>query len=498
MKDWITNLIQKWEPIVSKFQVQAVVAAVMVLATSGLVVASQNDNGLGVGTDSEASDSEAIELSPGEVGDVLPEQSPGSVAAGTTQASKPRVISSVKKGGLTITTTEGGVPTADLFTADENRIGITDSGGKFGKGQITICGHAATTFGPAFNTSPEDLDVYWRDVDDRGGVHGRNVVTSWENDNYDPATAVQAATACKEKKPFIFLGGIGFEQIPAVRDYVEKNHMFYIHHIARSDPSKKYSFAPLPTVEKTGAMAGDWVKRKFPNKKVGIIYRDSEFWIPGKDAFVKALGRDPVEERGVLKNQGSYQAQLLAMQQAGADLVFAWENALAQSAMVNEADGMVPPYRPQWIVFPFNLVTDTVGDRALNPVLHGISTWPAYSPGDYSGPFAEYADEIKRFEAAYKKHRDVPLTDIHWMTWLAWRSIHYTLDLCGRDCTRNNVVGLMITKPYGYDITKPTCPQDFTRNGREGGHWTSMFEAYRRPSGSVGWKHIQHCKETWE
>ncbi|MGH9195702.1 MAG: hypothetical protein ACRD1T_08185, partial [Acidimicrobiia bacterium] len=169
---------------------------------------------------------------------------------------------------------------------------------------------------------------------------------------------------------------------------------------------------------------------------------------------------------------------------------------LAQSAMIREANDL--QYRPQWMVFPFNLVTDTLGDDAMKPVLHGISTWPAYSPGDYSGPFADYADEIKRFEAAYAKHRPgVPLTDIHWMTWLAWKSIHYLFDQCGRDCTRNNVVGIMIAKPYDYQLTKPNCPVDFTRNGREGGYWTSMFEAYRRPNGSIGWKHIQHCKETW-
>jgi ABC-type branched-subunit amino acid transport system substrate-binding protein len=402
----------------------------------------------------------------------------------------------VKKGGFSLTTIDG-IPVADLYTAQEDRIGITDTGGKFGKGQITICGHAATTFGPAFNTSPEDLDVYWRALDDAGGVHGRNVVTSWENDNYDPNTAVSAATACKAKNPFILLGGIGFEQIPAVRNYVEQQHMLYIHHIARSDLSKKYSFAPLPTVERVGTLAGEWVRKQFPDAKVGIVYRDSEFWIPGKETFIKALGKQPVAQEPVIKNQGSYQVQLVKMQQAGADLVFAWENAIAQAAMINEADGFIPPYKPQWIVFPFNLVTDTVGDRALNPKIYGISTWSAYSPGDYSGPFAEYADELRRFEAAYKKYRDVPLTDIHWMTWLAWKSIHYTFDQCGRECTRNKVVGSMISKPYGYDITKPSCPLDFTKNGHEGGNYASIFDAYRRPNGSVGFKHFDHCKTSF-
>jgi ABC-type branched-subunit amino acid transport system substrate-binding protein len=480
-----------FEAALAAYRVPMAAAVAIVMAASVVVSAGVNPGAESrVTTTGPQVGETAGPAAPADPGAVDPAADP----AATAQRARAAVRgATVKKGGFSLTTIDG-IPVADLYTAQEDRIGITDTGGKFGKGTITLCGHAATVFGPAFNTAPEDLDVYWRAIDDAGGVHGRNVVTSWEDDVYDPNQAVAAATRCKAKNPFILLGGIGFEQIPAVRNYVEQQHMLYIHHIARSDTSKKYSFAPLPTVERLGTLAGEYVKRTFPNKKIGIIYRDSEFWIPGKDAFEKVVGNQVVARQAVIKNQGSYQAQLLDMQTKGADLVFAWENALAQAAMINEADGFIPPYRPQWIVFPFNLVTDTVGDRALNPTIHGISTWSAYSPGDYGGPFAEYADEIRRFEAAYKKHRDVPLTDIHWMTWLAWKSIHYTLDQCGRECTRNKVVGAMLWKPYGYDITKPSCPLDFTRNGHEGGDHASIFEAYRRPNGSVGFKHRQHCQ----
>ena len=509
MNEFLAKLLQKSEPLLKAYRVPVSMATTLVLFT-GLVVSAGVDGSTGSNRVTTKDPQLADAGEPGgDVGEAVAGGADSAAATATgaaptaAAARVPVKGPTITKGGVSITTFDG-VPIANLFTKDEDRIGMSDTGGKFGKGQVTLCGHAATTFGPAFNTDIDSLDVYWRDLNSRGGVFGRDVVTSWEDDVYDPSLAVRAATACKQKNPFILLGGIGFEQIPAVRNYVEEQHMFYIHHMARSDLTKKYSFGPLPTVERTGTLAGDWVRRKFPNAKVGIIYRDSEYWIPGKDAFIQALGRQPVAQEKVYKNQGSYHAQVLAMQQGGADLVFAWENALAQSAMIKEAEEFRPlPYQPQWIVFPFNLVTDTVGEAAIRPgkVMHGISTWAAYSPGDYTGPFAEYADEIRRFEAAYKTHHrtayDSGLTDIHWMTWLAWRSIHYTLEQCGRDCTRNKFLGSMIYKPYEYPTTKPSCPTDFTRNGHEGGYWASTFEAYKRPNGSVGWKHLQHCRESW-
>lgn len=497
----LAEFFAKTDHVLSPFR-SSVAMACTIVALAGTVIVAGNPPSKPLLSTPRVNPGSTEEAAVAPAGDTPGIDSPTSSAPAAKASGKGQVL--VTKGGVTVRTAPDGIPVADLFTAAEDRIGLSDTGGLFGKGQITLCGHAATTFGPAFNTSKEDLDVYWQMVNDTGGVHGRNIVTSWENDNYDPATAETAATACKQKYPFILLGGIGFEQIPTVRNYAERNHMFYIHHIAVSDPSKKYSFAPLPTVERLGAFAGDWVRRKFPNTKVGIIYRDSEFWLPGVREFKKALGRAPVAEEGVIKNQGSYHAQILEMQSSGADLVFTWENALAQTAMINEADGFVPPYRPQWIVFPFNLITDTLGDRALNPALQGISAWVSYSPGGVANrsdngtdPYAEYAAEVTRFEAAYRKYRDVPTTDIHWMVWLAWRSTHYTLELCGRECTRNKVLGQMIAKPFDYSLTAPSCPLDYTRNGHEGGYWASMFETYRRADGSVGWKHIQHCKDAW-
>ena len=365
-----------------------------------------------------------------------------------------------------------------------------------------MCGHAALTYSTAFQTQPEDLNVYWEMVNDAGGIYGRRVEMSFEDDAYDPTVARQAAEACLEKEPFILVGGIGFDQIPAVRAFAEEKHVLYVHHVARQDLTKRYSFSPLPTVEQMGKLAAQWIATRHQGKRIGALYRASENWDPGYKAFVNELDRLNADfARGVpvQSDQRNYSTQLNTLEEDGVEVVFGWENALNVTNMVTQAKGQ--GWSPQWVVFPFNLETDTLKENALNPPLEGIAAWAAYTPGEYEGPFAEYAEELARFEAAYARYRPATrgrLTDLHWQVWLAWKAQHELFLRCGRDCTRNKIVGLLLSGKIGYQETKPNCPIDFTRNGHVGGFAVTFYQAYRGPGAQAAWRHIPgfHCVES--
>jgi hypothetical protein len=395
--------------------------------------------------------------------------------------------------GVTVTkSARGGPPIANLFTRAEDRIGMH-------RDKIVICAHASTTFGPAFNTSERDLTVYWEEV---GKINGRTVEVTYENDNDDPTTAVQAARACNQKNPFLFMGGVSYDQVPAVRRFAEDNHMFYLHNPGRKDLTKRYSFSPMPTLEQIGDLAGQWVGARFKGRKVGIIYRDSENWDPARVTFVnrlKALRSNViVAQRAVAKNQGSYVTEVNELHSKGAQLVFVWDTPIAATAIIQQAKGQ--NWSPQFLVSPWNVTTDALGDQALNPPVHGISVRSAYSRGDYTGPFASYANEIKRMEAAYVRWRSgVQPTDIHWWVWLVYRDLHKLLVECGKDCTRNKLLGLLLWKKYTFQEVAPSCPVDYTRNGHVGGFWATMFTAYRKADGNVGWRNIpgQICRDNF-
>lgn len=387
----------------------------------------------------------------------------------------------------------GGPPVANLYQGADNTVGITPS-------TIKLCAHAALTYGSAFNINASDLNVYWDWLNAHGGIYGRQVQATYQNDNYDPGTAVQAAQACKDWGTFVLLGGIGFDQIPAVRQWAEQNQELYIHHIATIEGTEglRYSFSSQPTVEQVGTWFGQLAVQQFRGKKIGILYRDSSNWTPGVSAFeqvVKAAGMSVVAYP-VTINQGNYTQELAQLSVAGVQVVWGWENALAEVEMIKQAQGQ--NYHPSWLIFPFNLETNTLGSSTLDQQLWGITTWDPYDPGYYGGGFAPYAGGIHEFEAEYKQYDpSADLSgdggDLLFLNWEGQRQIADLLQECGPRCTRNTLAGIMLA---GYHRTvPPACDVNFARTDdhHHGGYLFDVVHAVRDPNGRPNFVPVQRC-----
>ena len=381
-----------------------------------------------------------------------------------------------------------GLPKVSLWPDSTAQMGFTND-------QITLCGHAALTFAEAFDTRPEDINVYWSMVNDHGGVYGRRVQLTIEDDAYRPDNAVQAAERCKAKDPFMLIGGIGFDQIPAVRAWneQEQNRLLYVHHIAREDYSKRYSFSFLPSVEQSGILAAKQILAKHKSDKIGAIWRQSEAWQPGHKSFLahmKRNGKGLVADLPVQKDQAVYTQQIAELQSQGAETVFVWENGLAAIELIKQAKNQ--NYHPTWVVFPFQVMTDTLKEDMLNPPVEGIAMWPAYVPGVSGGPFSSYAAEIKRFESAQRQYgRAQKGNDILWMTWLAMKQIHQWLLDCGPDCDRNRLIALLVAGRH--KAVAPNCPFDFTKNQHVGGFLGNIFKAANVQGYGPGWVQTNTC-----
>ena len=417
--------------------------------------------------------------SPGATGTASP--IPGATVAGPkiTKPSNPPV----KKGGVDVVIDDSGVPVADLFTPAEDKIGITDT-------KITMCGHAALGLAEAFDTRPQDLNIYWSRLKDRGGVNGREVEVTWEDDAYSSDAAALAAGRCKAKNPFILLGGIGFDQIPGVRKYAEDEHILYLHHMARQDLTKKYSFTYMPSVEKIGEMFGEWIIKNHPGEKVAVVWRDTPDWKPGYDTFKRTVAGkvNLVYDKGVLKQKGEYTLEIGDMIGSEATTVFFWENALMATDMIKQARAQ--SFHPTWVIFPFNTTTDTLDQDPLDKPYEGIAAWNAYSQGEYP---AQWKTELQEFEAAMAQYSPGRKpNDILWQTWLAYKQIHQLFIDCGKDCTRNKIAGLLLTGKH--KVQPPGCPIDFARNGHIGGFTANAFKAYLKGS-NYGWREVESCKE---
>jgi ABC-type branched-subunit amino acid transport system substrate-binding protein len=311
---------------------------------------------------------------------------------------------------------------------------------------------------------------------------------------------VSAAETCKSRNPFLLLGGIGFDQIPAVRNWAEANKLLYLHHIA-TEPAKTgtYSFTLSPSVEQTGKAFGEHIAGRYKGRKIGVLYRQSENWAPGRAAGVaemKRRGITPTRDLPVTNGQGVYSQQLTELAGAGVEVVWIWENALNAAQIIQQASQQ--GYRPTWVVFPFQTTLDVLNQAGgQTDRIDGVAAWPSYAPGGYGGAFPEFEfdAEIKRFEAAYAKLRPgVRPNDLLWQVWVGNKVLHDMLLTCGPDCNRNRFAGMMLD---GYrKHTKPGCLVDFSdprsRGGHAGGFSFFAQETFTRGS-TAFWRTTRYC-----
>lgn len=435
--------------------------------------------------------------------------------AGATQAPAPaaqktppsKVIARTSS-GTTVTLAAGGLPKANIWPDNQDRIGLSAS-------EIKLCMHAAFVLGTAFDNAPTDEDVYWRVVNDSGGIHGRKVSIQFTDDAYTAPGTTQALDQCSQNNPFLYLGGVGFDQAPAGRNWAESHMQPYLYNMAVEASGLKYSFSFLPSINKNGGFLGQFVGTHFNGKKVGAVYVDSDNWRAGVEEFEKELKKRgmQVSNKAPIPNNNYPDFSGIAndMKGAGIQLVNAYINALALGRFILDADKQ--DFHPI-IVSPdgFDLVTDLVGNKPLST--HGTSgdgtdhmrnfpgiyaAWlsPAYEigpPDIKARPSVAWYSEMQAMKSAYRKYgvkAEDRINDVDWMFWLYSKTIHQMLLDCSKDCSRNILAGLMLT---GYKTAILGCNIDFgLGNGRLGGHYHNVYQSQAAGNQSF-WRQIETCK----
>jgi hypothetical protein len=261
---------------------------------------------------------------------------------------------------------------ANLFTGKANTRGITSN-------TITICGHAPLSLGPVFATNTSDLLVFWDYLNDKGGIYGRKFDIKLEDDQYSADHSVAAAQACQAQNPFLIFGAIGSDVIPPVRQWAEQQRELYLYGFAaKAGTAKfKYSFADQVSQEDLSLITARVVLTKFPHAKVGLVWRNSSNVQPGRDVFKKAIeagGGKIVADLPTSQNQGNYTQEVIELKNAGANVVFMLDDALAQINLIKQSWSQT--YTPNFMVFGFNIQLQALGKQTEAPPLQGTSLHP--------------------------------------------------------------------------------------------------------------------------
>ncbi len=150
----------------------------------------------------------------------------------------------------------------------------------------------------AYAATARGAEAYFKYVNARGGVRGRQIKYLYVDDAYNPAeTARKTRELVQDEKVFAIFNSIGTEHVLAVRPYLNQLGVPQLFvgsgHSALALERKRYpwSMGYLPRFAGEGALYGRYVARTRPKAKIAVLHEDSEY---GQDMFAglrRGLGK---------------------------------------------------------------------------------------------------------------------------------------------------------------------------------------------------------------
>lgn len=191
------------------------------------------------------------------------------------------------------------------------------------------------------------LIVWQRDVNDRGGINGRQVEIVFEDDGYVPARSLQALKKMVDVNDIFGLIGtsgsaqlaammplIAEEGIPAINDMAVNTHHF--------NPPQKSLFVVGPTYCQEIAAGMKYLVETvgLKDKKYGIVFQDDEFGDDIRCGYLKGVeqyGLDNAIELKFKRGQKDFSAEIIKARAAGVEVLVSGGVVAEHSTLLKEA-----------------------------------------------------------------------------------------------------------------------------------------------------------------
>jgi branched-chain amino acid transport system substrate-binding protein len=315
-----------------------------------------------------------------------------------------------------------------------DRTGITET-------EIRIGIHAPVTGAAPIpqNAFEEGKEVYWKTPD--GKVHGRTVRVFFEDDKFDPATAVQKCKKMVEQdKVFVLIGGGGADQITACAKYAQSVGVPYLSagvNEAGLANIRSY-FALSMTYSQQSPLITQLVAKRFAGKTAAIAVADSGSFNDAHASITKAFqgaGIKVVYNKRIPKsaNAGDAAAIATALQQSGAQVVYFLSSP---TTFLSVAAALNPTYSPQFVgpgITSGLQTVATVGCQGRKGVDKAIFLSPF--------PQLDVIDQIDPgYQRAYQEQLGKKGDDLGLALWGLSKQLKVMFDAAGKDMSRQSFV----------------------------------------------------------
>lgn len=341
-------------------------------------------------------------------------------------------------GGTTRGTTTG---TGGGASGPADRTGITDS-------QITIGIHAPVTGAAPFPASAFERgrELYWT-WSGAPKVQGRTLKVVFEDDQYNPFTAVDRCRKMAEQdKAFLLVGAGGTDQIQACARWAASKGIPYLSAGVTEVGMRNLRnyFAISMSYAQQGPLLAQMIQKEArlaSATKVAMVRTNTPNFQDAHDTFVQAFqqtGRQLVLDRTMSKNPSAteYDDTARALATSGAEVVYLLI-APTHYVQLTASSRLPPTYRPWWVsvgvVLGLNDVLGTgcpTSNNAIGKALH-------FSP--FTG--IDKTNELDaNYNRAYREKHGTDGDDLGWALWGLFKSLHLILDNSGRDLSRQSFI----------------------------------------------------------
>ena len=276
---------------------------------------------------------------------------------------------------------------------------------------------------PGYNKVDDALRAYFDYVNSKGGIGGKKIRLEVKDDQYKAGLTVSSASSLINKeKVFAFIGSVGTQtHISVIKDINRRGipDVFVNSGFADFYDPAVYptTFAALGTYVTEAKIMGKYLKEKYPDKKIGILYQSDDFGRNALEGFGKAgltFVADKTSTNFIAGTQGSIglASQLTALKANGVDIVIvaAVSSATAVAILTASAIG----YKPEkWSVISVGADATTIqtiaGSKGIPAassaaLINGLITAShAPAPGDSSD---EYVAAFKKINDDFNKGAD--------------------------------------------------------------------------------------------
>jgi branched-chain amino acid transport system substrate-binding protein len=379
-------------------------------------------------------------------------------AAGSTGGVTGTTVAGARAGGRTAVNapTDTGIGSTQGVTATEIKIGYL----------LALSGAA-----PVPTSFDKGANVYWKYINDHGGINGRKVNLVIRDTKSDANTGRDEAKAMVEtEKVFAVVVLDRLENQEAIGNYLDDRKMpnIEIQTPANLSRSKAWTFGVTIDHQVQGSLIADYFVKVLKAQKPCLVYENTPALAPGRDAFkgeLTKLGSSAAYVNAVGGHDNDYSNTAQGIFNAKCDAVWLYMAPEPAAKIANQADPLIHPvWFANSISWGFDL-TFKAGATALRGA-RAFSPWlPLNDPRT-----AAYKQAYRTY---YTSPSDSP-DDIGIVGWGVGEIVGEALTKAGKDLGQNAFRTAFQNLNYKPDIWAPLA---FSGTIREGANVIAVLKA---------------------